>query len=386
MNKKIFLVFFTVVFVIYSLINYYIFIHGWNALPRHDATRTIYTITFSLLFISYILSRFLERTVLVRVSEPFTWIGSFWLAAMFYFFLIVLFVDFIRLLDYWFSFLPEYFYCSCGTVKLIIFYYAIGIVFLLITAGFINARNPQIKRLSLEINKKANNLKSLNIVAVSDIHMGMLIKHRMISRLVRIIKNLKPDIVLIVGDMVDEEVAPVVKYNLGEYFKTIQAPLGIFAITGNHEFIGGPKKTIAYLESLGIKVLKDEVIKIADSFYLAGRMDHDMPRFSGVKRKSVDELLQNLDPALPLILLDHQPFHLENAEQCGVDLQLSGHTHHGQIWPLHYITKKIFELSWGYIKKGNTHFYISSGFGTWGPPVRIGNRPEVMNIELNFLP
>jgi len=385
MNKKTFLIFFSVVFVIYFLINYYIFMHGWNAFPRHDASRTIYAITFSLLFISYILSRFLERTALVKVSEPFTWIGSFWLAAMFYFFLIVLLVDFIRLLDYWFAFLPEYFYCSCGAVKLLTFYYAIGIVFLAITAGFINARNPKIKRLSLAVNKKAKDLKKLNIVAVSDIHMGMLVKHRMISRLVRIIKKLNPDIVLIVGDMVDEDVAPVMKFNLGEPFKTIQVPFGIYAISGNHELIGGSKKAFAYIESLGIKVLKDEVVKIADSFYLAGRCDNDMQRFTGVKRKSVDELLQNIDPSLPLILLDHQPFHLEIAEQCGVDLQLSGHTHHGQIWPLHYITKKIFELSWGYKKKGNTHFYVSSGFGTWGPPVRIGNRPEVLNIELNFL-
>ena len=91
-----------------------------------------------------------------------------------------------------------------------------------------------------------------------------------------------------------------------------------------------------------------------------------------------------VDKACPVILMDHQPFRLDEAARNGIDLQLSGHTHHGQMWPFNFITKKMYELSWGYLKKENTHIYVSCGVGTWGPPVRIGNRPEIVNVRLRF--
>ena len=91
-----------------------------------------------------------------------------------------------------------------------------------------------------------------------------------------------------------------------------------------------------------------------------------------------------MDRSKPVILLDHQPFNLEKSVKEGVDLQLSGHTHHGQLWPLNYITSAIYEVSTGYRKIENTHFYVSTGFGTWGPPIRLGNRPELVNIILKF--
>ena len=103
---------------------------------------------------------------------------------------------------------------------------------------------------------------------------------------------------------------------------------------------------------------------------------------SGIARKTFDQILDGRDRSRPLIAMDHQPFHLDEAVKAGVDLQLSGHTHHGQLWPFNFITKAIYEVSWGYLKKGGTQFYVSSGVGTWGPPVRTGNRPEILRIEL----
>jgi len=384
MNKKVIAVFISVVLTIYTLINYYIFIHGLHALPDNATARIIYTSLFSFLYISYILSRFLERTIWIKVSEPFTWIGSLWLAAMFYFFLSIILIDIIELLDYFFSFLPDELFSLQNNFKFLTAIVSCFIVLLFIIGGSINARRPIIKKLQINIIKNVPALKEINIVAVSDVHIGMLIKHRMVGRLVKMIMKLKPDIILFAGDTIDEVVEPVMKYNLGEPLKTLKAPLGIFGITGNHEFIGGIKKSVYYLESLGITMLKDEVVKIADSFYLAGRLDHDIIRFTNSKRLELEELLKDIDFSLPLILLDHQPFNLERSAQCGVDIQISGHTHHGQIWPLNFITRYIFKLSRGYKKIGSSHFYVSCGFGTWGPPVRIGNRPEVVNIKLTF--
>ena len=131
-------------------------------------------------------------------------------------------------------------------------------------------------------------------------------------------------------------------------------------------------------------MLRDTWVKIGDSLYVVGREDISIRGFTGKKRKPLPELMAEVDKSYPIILMDHQPFRLEEAEINGVDLQLSGHTHHGQLWPFNFITKKVYELSWGYKKKGSTHYYVSCGVGTWGPPIRTGNRPEIINIKLRF--
>jgi hypothetical protein len=204
------------------------------------------------------------------------------------------------------------------------------------------------------------------------------------EKLVSLIDAQQPDIILLAGDIVDEDLAPVIRQNLGKCLENLSAPMGVFGITGNHEYIGGAKQAIKYLEEHGITMLRDSVANIAGSFYVAGREDRDKNRFSGKKRLKVAELLENIDHSLPIILLDHQPFDLEKAADAGIDLQLSGHTHHGQLWPLNFITKAIYEVSMGYKQKGNAHFYVSPGYGGWGPPVRTGNRPEIVMIKLKF--
>ena len=98
----------------------------------------------------------------------------------------------------------------------------------------------------------------------------------------------------------------------------------------------------------------------------------------------LDEILENTKENLPLILMDHTPFGMEEAEKNNVDLQLSGHTHHAQMWPLNYITQKLYEQDWGYLKKGKTQYYVSCGVGTWGPPVRTGSITEIVNIKVKF--
>jgi predicted MPP superfamily phosphohydrolase len=198
------------------------------------------------------------------------------------------------------------------------------------------------------------------------------------------INALNPDIVLFAGDVTDEDLRPVIENNLGAMITSIRSRYGVYAITGNHEYIGGAVKAVKYLEEHGVKMLRDTTITIDSSFCLAGRNDRDSKRFTGTERKPFEEVLSGADKNLPLILMDHQPFNLELSENAGVDLHLSGHTHNGQMWPLNYITGSIFELDWGYKKRGNTNYYVSCGAGTWGPPVRTGNRPEIVNIVLHF--
>ena len=133
-------------------------------------------------------------------------------------------------------------------------------------------------------------------------------------------------------------------------------------------------------------MLRDTSVLVDGRFWIVGREDRDKSRFTGNKRKELAAVMMPVDRHAPVILLDHQPFNLEKSEEQGVDLQLSGHTHHGQLWPFNYITNAMYEVSSGYKKKGATHYYVSNGYGTWGPPVRLGNRPEIVQIILKFEP
>jgi len=378
-----FIIFFSIVILIYSLVNYYIFIHGMRALPVRTNSKSWYPWIFLFLSSSYLIGRFMERVWISPVSSFFTFVGSFWLAFMVYLLLAVLVIDLVRLVLY---FLPEpaLLINHYVDVKKYLFIAVVGITGIVVLIGHINALNPRVKRLDIHIDKKAGQMKTLHIAAASDIHMGTLVGPRRTAKLVRMLNECNADVILLAGDIVDEDLAPVIHNDLGRSLLKLKAPLGVYAITGNHEYIGGAEAAVKYLETHGIRMLRDTAIEINKSFYLAGRNDRDSKRFSGKERKGLDKVLEGIDLSLPVILMDHQPFNLQQVVDSGVDFQLSGHTHNGQLWPFNYITKAIYEVSWGYKRKGNSQFYVSSGYGGWGPPVRMGNRPEILDIYITF--
>ena len=374
MSRLRFVVFFGMAITIYLLLNFYIFIRGWEALHQTPLATT-YLTTFVVLSWSFVAGRFLERVSLTWFSSVLVWLGSFWLAAMVYFLFAVVLVDILRLVNAIVPFIPD---SLSGEA---VAFAVCSMVFFVVLLGYFNARSPRIKVLDLAIPKNSHNRKELNVVVASDIHLGTIICKSRLERIVSQINALQPDVVLLPGDVVDEDIGPVIRQNLGETLRKINSRLGVFAVTGNHEYIGGVEEACRYLGDHGITMLRDESVMIDDRVYIVGREDRSIG--SG-RRKSLDDLLLRVDKSFPVILMDHQPFRLEEAENAGVDLQLSGHTHHGQLWPFNFITKKVYELSWGYKKKGNTHVYVSCGVGTWGPPVRTGNRPEIINMKLRF--
>ncbi|MDD5062180.1 MAG: metallophosphoesterase, partial [Candidatus Marinimicrobia bacterium] len=248
-----------------------------------------------------------------------------------------------------------------------------------------NATHPQIKNLEIDIHKKAN-AKAITIAFASDIHLGSLVGQRQLKQLVEIIEVKQPDLILFGGDLLDEDLLPVIRRNLGQCLEELRAPLGKFTVTGNHEFIGGVDNAVQYLENHGITVLRDSSIQLSNGIWILGRDDRDGKRFSGGEsRQALNELISEVNSKQPLILLDHQPVNLSESIVNGIDLQLSGHTHHGQLWPLNYITSKLFQISRGYKLIEKTHFLVSSGFGTWGPPIRLASRSEIYFIKVNFI-
>ncbi len=377
-RRRSFLAFFSIVFTIYALINWYIFARLEAAIPRNSWIHSGFLPIFLFLAACYLVGQYLESKSSTLLSDILTWIGSFWLGAMTWFFLAAVVLDLARLANALFAFIPPMEPATKATIAIVVSSFILLAMFL----GFINARNIRVKPLRISISKPG---RPLRVAAISDMHMGTLIGRRMVRQMVNKINRIKPDLVLMVGDQVDGNPHPVMQLDLGSELTRIESTYGVFAITGNHEYIGNAETSCAYLEAHGIHMLRDEAIEIA-GVYLVGREDRAAKQFANLERRSLQELLLPLDRSKPLILLDHTPFHLEEAEEHGIDLQLSGHTHHAQIWPWNYITQRVYEVSWGYKKKGHTHVYVSCGSGTWGPPIRIGNTPEIMDISLEFSP
>ncbi len=379
-----FLIFFSIVLGVYILVSYYIFIRGLQALPAGNSFRSYYIWIFWILTGTYIAGRILEGVHLSYLSDLLVWTGSFWLGAMLYFFLLVLFFDLLRLSHHVLHWYPDVIVQNMLKTKLVVFWGSVVWVVLLIAVGHINTRIPEVRHIDIEIDKRAGAMKEVNVVLMSDIHLGTLIGNRHLARVVSKAMALEPDIILLAGDILDEDLAPVIRQNIGETLRQLRAPLGVYAVMGNHEHIGGEKPAEQYLEGHGLRVLRDTVVMINDGFWLVGRDDRDKERFTGRQRKPLKTLIQNVDASYPVILIDHQPFYLEKAAALGVDLQVSGHTHHGQMWPLNYITRAMYTISHGYGYIDGMHAYVSNGVGTWGPPVRIGNRPEIVHIRIRF--
>jgi predicted MPP superfamily phosphohydrolase len=216
-------------------------------------------------------------------------------------------------------------------------------------------------------------------VAVSDLHLGYGISRKEFESWLPLINDENPDIVLIVGDLVDSNIYLLFAGNFAESVKKIHSKYGVYAVLGNHEYIGNVTKSAQFLQLAGVILLQDSVVLIDDSFYLIGRDDRSNPR-----RKSIEELIAPADQSKPLIMLDHQPVNLDETAKNRIDLQLSGHTHKGQIWPFSWVISRLFEHAYGYLKKGDSHIYVTSGLGIWGGKFRIGSQSEYVVIHLTF--
>lgn len=344
----------------------------------------LYWIVFWGVAVAYIVGRLGRSWLTPALGEYITLVGAYWLAILYYSVLGWVLIDLVRLLNRWIGFIPQ------AITNHPSYPLAIGMVVLLAVTGLVgyghwNARHPQVKNYTLDIPKSGGNLKQLHIVAVSDIHLGEIMDAQRLRVLINMINELQPDMVLMPGDVIDEDVGPFIQQKMADVFEELQPKYGIVAVPGNHEYIGGQgEEVIKNLRQSGITVLRNSTLLVADSVYVIGRDDSAAARFGGEERPALANILQSVDKSKPLILLDHQPKNLGEAEAQGIDLQLSGHTHRGQFWPNNYVTEKMYEIDWGYLRKGSLQAVVSLGFGTWGPPIRVGNSPEIVDIVVRF--
>lgn len=356
---------------------------GWNGLQFWRVVVPaqadwVYNSLFVLLAYSFLAAMMLRRWLPYRLYTSLKLIGAYGMAILMYLLLALPLADIAYVL------------LRLGGVSIpaavqIVGWPVVALLLLVLAVGVWNASRPIVRQYTVQVAKQPPGVKELRLAVASDLHLGTIIGKRHLRRLVQRVNELEPDLVLFPGDVLDDSIEPFVREEMGEVMRGLRARHGIFASLGNHEYIGGHvAEYIERMREIGIEVLTDQVVKVEDIVYIAGRKDASVERMRGEGRLAVGELLAEADKTLPIVLLDHQPRQLGAAAEAGVDLMLSGHTHRGQMTPNHLITRRLFELDWGYLRKGEMHAVVSSGFGTWGPPLRIGSRSEILEIRMIF--
>ncbi|WP_371372779.1 metallophosphoesterase [Sporomusa aerivorans] len=369
-------------FLLYSAANYYVglrFFQSFRGVMDHHAL--LYWSFYVLVAVSPFVAR-LGRTYFPGFfNEWITVLGNYWLAALYYLLLCWAVVDILRLMLQVFLVMPVSLKQPPAIMGFGVLFAVIG----LLAYGVWNANNPRVHHYDVAISKAVPGMSGLHAVMVSDIHLGVIVDNKRLEDLVNRINALEPDIVFLAGDTIDEDVSLFVEQKMPEVLGKLRTKYGVYAVMGNHEYLGGNGQlAVEYLQQAGVKVLRDRYEKVNDQFYVVGRDDRMLERLDGKGRLALAEVMNGVERNSPVILLDHQPFNLGEGQQNGVDLQLSGHTHHGQFFPNNLVTERLFEVDWGYLQKGSYQAIVSCGYGTWGPPIRIGNYPELVDIAITF--
>ena len=384
MNAQ-FLLFFGIFFLVYLAANVYVGLRGWQAfraLPAFPGGR-FYSLLLFLVAGAFFLERLAGDSIPLAVSSALAVAGGIWLAALFYLVIFCLMIDEIRLLNRWIPVIPARLRQSPALVGGV----AVALVVAVLVFGIWNARHTVWRQYDVKVDKAAGDLHELKIILVTDIHLGKIIRNGRLTELVDSINSRRPDLILLAGDIIDEDIGPFISENMAATFQRLQSRFGVFAVLGNHEYIGRQTETaVELLRKSGIIVLRDSFVNVEDRFVVAGREEWDRTRFGYGLRKPLSDLLQGVDAQKPILLLDHQPRNLSEPAAAGVDLQVSGHTHRGQLFPNHWLTGALYETDYGYLRKGNLQVIVSAGFGTWGPPVRTSAASEIVEIKVIFNP
>lgn len=341
----------------------YVTWHLWRITPGGWVAKLMVAVLFLLWMAAAFASMLLRDKASIPTITALYELGHPWMIAFLYLLIIFIVADIgviVRLIP------KEWLIGNAVSMASIL-----GVVAVVLTAGGIHYRHKYREELTIRTEKPLD--RSLTIVFASDLHIGYSNRKAELGRWIDLINAEKPDLVLFGGDIIDIQLRPLVEGNFADEFHRLTAPA--FTVLGNHEYIGGEADAEDFLKDAGIGLLRDSLVNL-NGITVIGRDDKSNPG-----RKPLSELADSL--SYFTILLDHQPYNLEEAQAAGIDFQFSGHTHRGQVWPLSWLTDRMFEKSWGYHRRGDTQYYVSSGLGIWGPKIRIGTRSEYLVLRVS---
>jgi predicted MPP superfamily phosphohydrolase len=358
---------------LYGGINFYAFARARSIFHFPGAVQIIVIVLLVLLILAPVMVRLAENLHLEESAKAIAYIGYLWMAFVFLFFFLSLSFDILR-------YLAGFFYPGAKNMPLntIFFGMVVFLSFVLVVYGFLDAQRIRVKKLEVQTEHFLPNDGRIRIVQISDVHVGLIIRGERLQTLIDTVRQANPDILVSTGDLLDGELDNVMPET--ERFVSIKPALGKYAIMGNHEYYAGIKRSIEFTKKAGFEVLRDEVKQVA-GINIFGADDITAERL-GLRKdhRAFDESLASSHDKEFVLLLKHQPFVNEKEN---FNLQLSGHTHGGQIFPFRLITHLIYPKDYGYYELGqNKLLYVSRGTGTWGPPVRIFTPPEITIIDL----
>ena len=357
--------------------------HIWQILPLSHSWRWlavgICIVLFLTMFLSF--SGFIEKMPL-RLATMTYEVGNSVIFILLYLVMLFLLLDIAR----WTHLIPKEWlfnngYSSIGILALQVIIFGYGYIHYLDKVRVpLEIKTTKSISLSTDASKTSFGKKAVKVVLLSDLHLGYHNRRQEFKRWVDKMNSEHPDLILIGGDIIDISVRPLLEENIAEEFHRLNAP--VLACLGNHEYYSGEPKAQQFYQEAGITLLRDSVATIGN-LRIIGRDDR-----TNAHRKSLKEILASVESGEKTmeqpftILLDHQPYHLEEAQQNGIDFQFSGHTHHGQVWPISWITDALYENAFGSLQKGKTHYYVSSGMGIWGGKFRIGTQSEYVVLTI----
>ncbi len=348
----------------------------WWFQPWLGSTTTLFTVWIVIFSITHLL---LLLSISKLFSNSYRWVSA-WMLVM-HFIVLTAVATSLLFAGYW---LLEVLFNETlihkttmnNGLRVFAFLFFIGLFAYALQSAYI----PAVRKLTISINKPLK--KPLRIAVASDLHLGQLFGNKAIERLQKLLSEHQADILLMPGDIMDDNTKAFTKYNMAEDLLKIvtSLPYGIYATLGNHDLYGHEKPISQALEDAGVRLLNDEVTRLnhlGDVIWLIGRFDNHKRQ-----RVATTTLLVQTNIAEPVILLDHRPSAIVEHSQLPIDLQVSGHTHNGQIFPANFIVRAINRLGYGYEAIGKGHFVVSSGYGFWGIPFRLGSRSEIWLITL----
>jgi predicted MPP superfamily phosphohydrolase len=331
----------------------------------------VYILIYLLIVSIYPLSNTIEDSQLQNALEKIT---GFLLPYCLYLFLSILLTDIVLLVNLLFKIVP-FAKLKNPDFRKKTFVLVLVLPVMVVIYGIINFNTIRTVNYRIEIPGRASAGRKVTIAFLADFHLHDGIDIDFVRRYASKIKEINPDIVLYGGDIIEDRNAGQQITEYEKIMRDIKAPLGSFAVLGNHEHYSGNDSGSFHAKS-GIILLRDTVVTPGNLFNLGGRNDRE--------RKPLNGLLQMAKPELPFILIDHRPTDVIDVSRSPVDVQFSGHTHNGQLFPINLITKSMYEISHGHRKIGNTHFFVTSGIRLWGPPVRTISRSEIVVVNISF--
>ena len=347
------------VLFIYSGLTYYL---GWN-LKRWLVSihifrlEPVYWILLFIISFSFILARLHKSLHFLSV------VGNYWMFIFEYGLLLCITLNLIMLIP------PFKNTAVMGSI-------AIGILVVLFIVGSFNAYSPVVRHATIKSDKQGEDVR---IVLASDFHLGILSGRKHLQRFVDLSNEQNPDIVLLAGDLVDDDPKWFVEHKMNDVMKQLRSNHGVYGILGNHEYYGGKiELLVEEMAAVNVTMLLDETVDVTDAITITGQED-----ITNKNRQALGDL-KPADSSKYWIVMNHTPNDLATPAEQGVDLHVSGHTHKGQMWPNNFITERMYELDWGYKQKNGMYAFVSSGFGFWGPPTRIGSRSELWVIDVQF--